>query len=239
MKKFFWFGDSWLEGSELELTLPRHQISDYVFPTLVSQHFNALCKNYGESGSGPDIIPYHFSKIAHTVNPGDLVFFCLSAPHRVTFFNDCGNHQQVIPGPNYNKNVSPYVKEWFKYFDTEAQRIYTYDRTINLLYLWAKELGARAYFCNLFTTVNESMLDIVPASSWLIPKNRCLAQFILSSIDNNQGIVISDDMPTLTNAEWAIHKELLEKYVKPGYCHPNVEGHKKIADEIIKILENE
>jgi hypothetical protein len=33
-------------------------------------------------------------------------------------------------------------------------------------------------------------------------------------------------------------EELLEKYIKPGYCHPNIAGHIKIAEEIIDILKN-
>lgn len=38
--------------------------------------------------------------------------------------------------------------------------------------------------------------------------------------------------------DWNKHKVMLEKYVKPGYCHPNINGHKKIAEELIKCLDN-
>lgn len=145
---------------------------------------------------------------------------------------------QIIPGTNYNKTIHPYVKEWYKYFDTEQQRVYNYDRTINLLYLWAKQLGVKTYFLNLFTTPTHSVMDIVPASSWLVPRNQCVAQFMLNNIDNYNGVVISDNIPELTDIDWQKQKSALEKYVKPGYAHPNVEGHRHISTKLIALLES-
>lgn len=237
MRKFFWFGDSWLQGSELELTVPPGDILNFVFPTLVSNAFSAKCVNKSESGSGPDIIPHAFSKASNQMSPGDIAFFFLSAPHRVSLLSEQGIPHQIIPGPNYNRYVHPYVNQWFKFFDTEPQRIYTYERTINLLYLWCKELGVIPYFCNIFTTVETSVItDLTPSSAWILPKNQCLAQIILHSIDNKNGVVISDDIPEIKTDDWNIHKEMLELYVKPGYCHPNVQGHKKISEKLIDFL---
>ncbi len=238
-KKFYWFGDSWIVGSELELTLASNQRpSDYTFAKHVSKHFNAEYVNLGDPGSGPDILPYHFSKIADKITKDDVIFFCLSASHRTAIFNDDRTPYQIIPGPNYNKFIHPYVKEWYKFFDTKQQRIYTYDKTIMLLYLWIASLGATVYFCNTFTTEPITMINnIVPDLAWLVPRNKCLAHFILHTIDNNGGIVVGDDMPFLKNNEWAKQKLLVDKYIKPGFCHPNILGHQEIANQLIKILE--
>ena len=237
MKKFYWFGDSWLVGDELELTVPLKDRHLYVFPTLISQHFSAECVNLGISGSGPDEIPYRFFNIINQLPADDTVFFCLSAHHRVGLLNN-SEILQIIPGINHSKYTHPHVKEWYKYFDTPQQRVYNYDRTINLLYLWAKQLGIKAYFLNLFTTPGDPVMDIVPASSWLVPRNQCIAQFIMNNIDNDGGVVISDDIPELTEIDWQKQKSALEKYVKPGYAHPNVEGHRHISTKLIALLES-
>jgi hypothetical protein len=238
MKKFYWFGDSWLTGSELELVVPKNTCDRYVFAKLISNHFSVQCVNLGQSGSSPDIIPYLFSKIAHQLTIEDTIFFCLSAPHRTMIFSESGVPYQIMPGANYNKKVHPYTKEWYKYFDTEQQRLYNYDRTVNLLYLWCQQLGVTVYFCNLFTTMPDKMLDIVPESAWIYPRDRCVAQFILHNINDRGGVVVSDDIPDISIEDWDKHKVMLEKYVKPGYCHPNIDGHKKIAEELIKCLDN-
>ena len=149
--KHYWFGDSWVQGSELELVLPPGCYpQNYTFAKHVSDHFNAEYINLGASGSGPDILPYYFSKIAGKITKEDVVFFCLSASHRTAIFGDDNNPYQIIPGPNYNKFIHPYAKEWYKFFDTKQQRVYNYDKAIMLLYLWVQSLGATVYFCNIF-----------------------------------------------------------------------------------------
>jgi hypothetical protein len=237
MKKFYWFGDSWVVGDELELTVPLQDRHLYVFPTLISQHFSAECINLGVSGSGPDEIPYRFFNIVDQATADDIVFFCLSAPHRTGLLDENDEMLQISPSKNGSANVHPHVQEWYKYFDNPRQRIYNYDRTVNLLYLWATQLGIKAYFLNLFTALEDSVMDIVPASSWLVPRNRCIAQFMLNNIDNDGGLVITDDVPILTDIDWQKQKATLEKYIRPGYAHPNVEGHIYISKKLIGLIE--
>ena len=37
-----------------------------------------------------------------------------------------------------------------------------------------------------------------------------------------------------TIEQWQEQKLLFDKYFSPNWCHPNIEGHKKIAQELIK-----
>ena len=234
----YWFGDSWIVGDELELTVDKDSRDQYVFAKLVSDYFDSKSVNLGVSGSSVDSLPWEFSKISNQIQPGDTAFFCLTAPHRTTIINDNKLPAQIVPGPNYSQVVHPHAKEWFKFFDTESHRCYSYGRTVSLLWLWCNYLKVECFFVNLFTTPTEKLLDIVPNRCWLLPTNECLSKFIMPLNGNYEGIVISDDTHFLSNEQWQMQKEYLEKYVKPGYCHPNIQGHRVIADNIIDILKN-
>lgn len=235
--KFYWFGDSWLVGDELELTVAYAERKQYVFAKLFSDHYSADCVNLGESGSSPDIIPWKFAKIVNQLDANDQVFFCLSASHRTAIFNEQGIPEQIIPGPNYNAHVHAESNLWYKYFDTPTQRLYNYDCTVNLLWLWCQSLGVKCWFVNLFTTEPLTMIDLVPKESWLLPRDQCISQLIMPLIDNQSGTVVDSDRPVITNSQWNEQSYYLDQYVKPGYCHPNVQGHQHIAKQLIKIYE--
>ena len=235
--KYYWFGDSWVAGDELQLTVPDNTKKQYVFAKLVSDHFGAECINLGENGLSPDVFPLRFNQIISQLEYNDIVFFCLSSSHRTMLLDDQGNEQQIMPDANGNFNAHPYTKEWYKYFDTKYQRIYNFDRTVDLLYLWCQSIGIKCYFLNLFTTEPEEVMNIVPDSAWAIPRNQCAAQSILHTIDNDIGMLVVDDNPRLLTVDWERQKELLEKYVRPGKMHPNIEGHRKIAQDLIKQLQ--
>lgn len=237
MSKFYWFGDSWIVGDELELTVPYRDRNQYVFGSLISKHYGAEFINCGVSGSSVDALPIEFNKIANTLSCNDTVFFCLSAHHRTSILDDQGILQQIIPGPNYNSTVHGYPDMWFKYFDTKKQQIYNYDRTIALLYYWCKKLEVQCWFMNLFTTPEDLILDLVPETAWLVPRNQCISQYIMPMNANHTGCVICDDVSYVTIDQWKNQKKYLELYVKPGYCHPNVRGHQEIAEQLIQVLD--
>jgi hypothetical protein len=134
-------------------------------------------------------------------------------------------------------NEHPHWREWYKYFDTPQQRLYSYETTINLLSQWCQNLGIKFYFLNLFTSESKSILDLTSEDQWLLPKNQCIAQYILPVIDNQVGFIVRDDRVGLPMKKWSKQRMALEKYIKPCFCHPNVDGHRKIADEIINLLE--
>ena len=79
-------------------------------------------------------------------------------------------------------------------------------------------------------------MNIVPESAWLIPRDCCVAQSILHTVDNDIGMLVVDDNPRLLTVDWEQQKELLERYVRPGIMHPNLAGHEKIAQDLIALI---
>jgi len=64
-----------------------------------------------------------------------------------------------------------------------------------------------------------------------------LSQFILPVPDQEHGGIVIEDRAWLTNAQWREQKQAIEKYIKPCYYHPNVNGHKEISQGLIKLIE--
>ena len=149
MKKFYWFGGSWVRGDELDKSIPVEKVHQNTFPYLVSEHYSAQCINMAENGSSVDTVLVNFSKIIDQADTDATMFFCLPPLHRTSFFNDQGIQKNILPsGPaNSNRyhNRHEYSTMWYKYFDSESQQIYNRDRTINLLHLWCKDLKIRHY----------------------------------------------------------------------------------------------
>lgn len=238
--KFYWFGDSWVYGAELEKLLPRNSWQKSAFPQMVSDHYGAECVNLGVSGSGPDSLVWQFSKVVNDIDPEtDQVFFFLSADSRTWMFNEHGQLSWIgfLPGfvPD---NAHPHWKQYFKYFDNSHQRTYNYDRSVNLLYFWCKSLGIKCHLSNIFTTQPTPIMDHTSPDSWLLPRDQCIATSIVPCIDNDAGELLVNDRPSLTDEQWKIQQAHVEKYIKPLCAHPNVEGHKKIAQTIIELIES-
>ena len=232
-KTYHWFGDSWVKGAELELSVPAHEVKNCVFPKLVSDYFGANCKNYGIVGSSTDIIPLNFFKIVNTINTDDIVFFCLTGRNRISILDNNGDPYFIKASDTDKKS-----NLWYKFFDSKHQAIYNYDKTINLLYLWCKELKIKCYFANIFHKEETEIFNLIPDDRWILPKNHFLAQDIVYINDEVLNEVVSNDMPNITLADWDLQKQMIKKYFSPGKSHPNVDGHKKIAELIIEKLTN-
>ena len=237
--KFYWFGDSWVAGDELYKIVPSDIHQQYAFPKLVSDHHGAECINLGKNGYSPDILPYLFSDIVDQIDPVvDKIFFFLSADSRTWMFNEQGKISWIGTNPGFlPKNAHIYHNEWMKFFDNPQQRIYNYDRAVNLLYFWCKNLGVDFYLSNIFTTAEQSIMDHTTDDAWLVPRDRCIAECILTFFDKEYGQVIVNDVPELLNEQWKIQKLQVEKYIKPCIQHPNIQGHRRIADYIIELLD--
>ena len=225
--KYFWFGDSWVAGDELEKNQP-------AFPEIVSDCKNAECVNLGQCGASIDDIPYEFFQNQYKLKQNDVVFFCLTASHRISLFED-GILKRIVPSEMYQKH-RPHsnASQWYKYFDNQQQRSYNRDKTINLLYFWTKQLGIKCWFANIFTIETTSMIDATPDDCWLVPKNDCLASSILPVIDEYN--LYMSDHPDITNQQWKLQQSAIDQFIKPNWAHPNAAGHLKIADTILSRL---
>ena len=240
MSKFHWFGDSWVVGSELELEVQDNVKQNYTFAKLVSDHFDAECVNLGQPGIGNDLLPLILFENIHNINvQTDIVFFCLTSHHRVVMLDDKKNPLTILPSiqdDNRRNTEHPYWKEWYKYFDNEYNQIFNYERTINLLYLWCQSQQIDFYFVNLFTTVTESIFDLTQATRWLLPKNQSLSDCIFPNTDIEFGGIVLEDRAWLTTEQWKQQQQAIKQYIEPCFCHPNVAGHKKLANELIKLV---
>ncbi len=240
MKKFHWFGDSWVVGAELELEVPRHQKQNYTFAKLVSDHYEAECVNLGQLGIGNDLLPLIFFENIKDINAQvDTVFFCLTSHHRVVMLDDKKNPLTILPSiQDHNRRPSehPHWKEWYRYFDNEYNQIFNYEKTINLLHLWCRSQQINFYFVNLFTTVTESIFDLTESVNWLLPKDQCLSNFIFPITDIEFGGMVLEDRSWLTEQQWRLQQQAIDQYVRPCGCHPNTAGHAKLANELIRLL---
>ena len=147
MKKFYWFGDSWVIGDELEKIVSKQQAQENTFAFLISEQFAADCVNLGQRGSSINSLPMEFFKVANDIDPDtDVVFFCLTASLRTGMFDEYGKFCNILVNPYPSHTPHPYTSEWFKYFDNPHQRIYNRDCMINLLYMWCQHLKIKCYF---------------------------------------------------------------------------------------------
>lgn len=233
---FYWFGDSWVYGDELEREVNNHDFKKYTFANLISEHFNQEPINLSVCGGSINGMVYEFSKVASQLTLEDTVFFLLTSDCRTSIYEQ-GQIKNILPGGYANKhNIHTYNNEWYKFFDSAEQRLLQYEQAINLVYFWCKHLKVNCWFANLFNTQPMGMFDSTDESNWLVPKTKCLGEFILPIVKNNT--LVFNDCPELTNEEWKQQRPYVDQYIKPNYCHPNIAGHKTIANEIIKILEN-
>lgn len=238
MKKFYWFGDSWVKGDELEKILDKSWQKS-AFPHLVSEHFGAECINLGENGIGPDYLPLQLSRLIKDIDPSNSVlFFFLSSDLRTWMFDEKGEIKSILPYPGFlwpNRHAN--WQKWYKYFDNPYQRSYNYDKAIDLLYFWSQHIGIPCWFANIFSTQPTPVMDLTSPDVWIVPRDQCIATAILPHIDNDSGLIFVNDIPTKTTAQWQEQQVCVEKFIRPLWCHPNVQGHRKIADYIIEMLE--
>ena len=160
MSKFYWFGDSWVYGDELDAP------ANECFAKLASDAIGAECINLGERATSIDSIVYKFLSIKDQIKPNDSVFFFLTDSNRITIDNKnllAGAWEDCTP------NLHPYNKYWYKYFDSGIQRQNNLDRNLLLLHLACPQ----AKFCNVFSY--NTSVHLGPAA-WILPSDQCIAQ---------------------------------------------------------------
>jgi len=219
LSKIYWFGDSWVYGDDLDS--PQTDC----FARLVSNHYNAECVNLGENATSIDSIVYKFLAIKDQIKSNDSVFFFLTESNRITIDN-----KNLLAGAweNHTVNLHPYNKYWYKYFDSDIQQQLNLDRNLFLLH----NACPQAKFVNIFSLNSTKH---IPYSAWLLPDDRCIAEFILPYVLKGMQI---EDHPDLLVEEWEEQKKFADLYFKPNFIHPNELGQKKLADKIIELIDN-
>ena len=213
----YWFGDSWVYGDELD------DPANDCFAKLVSDAFGSECINLGQNATSIDSIVYKFLSIKDQIKSNDSVFFFLTESNRITIDN-----KNLLAGAweNHIVNLHPYNKYWYKYFDSDIQQQLNLDKNLFLLH----NACPQAKFCNIFS-FNSS--KHIPDSAWLLSSDQCIAEFILPYV--HKGMLLTDH-PELLVEEWQEQEPYVEKYFYPNHAHPNKLGHKKVAEELCKLI---
>lgn len=237
MKKLIWLGASWPQGWELEKIVDSSKVEASVYPKLVAEHFGMECINLAETGGSNEYMLYSLENNKHLVSKNDVIIFDVASKYRFLWIEEDGTPAVTNRLLQRGKStIYLKIKEYYeKYFANEEYTNWKTTATLNTLYLMALHLGAIPLFVNNYSRTNFNC--IIPEKSWLLPQDRCIAEYILGYISDKDLIVV-EDMPDLTVAEWKQAKPYIEKYIHPLQNHPNVAGHKKIADGLIAELNN-
>lgn len=216
MSKIYWFGDSWVYGDELDDPV------NECFAKLISEELGAKCVNLGKKATSIEYIVYQYMQVKNNIKDNDKVFFFLTDRGR-TFIDK----KNLLPGAwmDVTENIHPNNNEWYRYLDSDDQQQWSLDKNLFLL----NSVCQNGKFANLFT-INET--EFVDENAWLLPSNKCIAQYILPYV--NKGFNLGDH-PRLTLEEWQEQKVFVNKYFASG-GHPNKEGHKRIAEELCKLI---
>ena len=237
MKKLVWFGASWPQGWELDKIVNDSKVNEYVYPALVGKHFEIECINLSETGGSNEYMLYSLTKNKHLISKNDLVVFDVASKYRFLWIEEDGT--PVITRLMLNRSkptIYGKIKELYeKFFVNEEYVNWKTATTLNSLYLMTLHLGGTPLFINNYSKTNFNC--IIPEENWLLPQNKCIAEFILGYISDKDLIVV-EDMPELTVDEWKHAKTFVDKYISPLQNHPNLIGHRKIADGIIEELKN-
>ena len=237
MKKLVWFGASWPQGWELDKIVDDSKVNECVYPALVGKHFEIECINLSETGGSNEYMLYSLTKNKHLISKNDLVIFDVASKYRFLWIEEDGT--PVITRLMLNRSkptIYGKIKELYeKFFVNEEYVNWKTATTLNSLYLMTLHLGGTPLFINNYSKTNFNC--IIPEENWLLPQNKCIAEFILGYISDKDLIVV-EDMPELTVDEWKHAKTFVDKYISPLQNHPNLSGHRKIADGIIEELKN-
>ena len=143
---FHWFGDSWVNGDELE-------DKNLSFPAVFSRSLNTEFKVYAKNASSIPNLLIQFDQAIYNLTPGDVCFFGLTSPDRTMLLKDQEYH--FYPAANLNKDSRVDLelnKLWYKYFDSEQNRQFVCSNTLDALNGMCKHIGVTALFYNLFCT---------------------------------------------------------------------------------------
>jgi len=231
---FYWFGDSWVNGDELNNEVSGNT-SKYTYARLVSDHFGEECNNYSTNASSIYYMVVQLKSIIHKIKENDVIFFGITGGDRFVTLSETYEPQHMtIAALVDDHRIAKHNEIWYKYFDTIPQRDLMNSNALDLLKAYSGD--AKSYFYNIFHKQQFNECLLLSDDDWLIPSDDCLASNIMHVFDNKYYTFIGADQPFLSNDEWKKHSELIDKYFKPNYAHPNIKGHQMLAERIINLL---
>ena len=177
------------------------------FPNVLGQLLNTQIIDLSREGSSIDEAVFYF--LQHFENTQDTsdckVLFCLTAPERTMMLPDGESIQQLHP----NKQ-SAHSATYYKYFYSEDMVEYNLIRNMLLIQTFCELNKIPLYF--VFNW------DHAPRHK-LIDPSKIYSKSLINIIGMDNDKDLADQFKT-------------NEYV--GKCHPNIQGHNLIAEELAK-----
>jgi hypothetical protein len=221
----WFFGDSWPAGCELELFLDTKDTSitavpELAFPAMVGKLLNKTVINMAKTGASQEFMIE--SVLQSNINPNDIIIFCCTAKTRRMYRRPNGTiwERQFNHDSDY---VNPY----------EDERVSSH--CLSLLYYMSQARKANTYFFNLFDCVHymDPMYQEIPENCWLIPIQESVLSYLYDSDFFHQW----DHHHNGDFRQWLDTECLaVQKYIRPCQAHPNLDGHKLIAEYLVEQL---
>jgi hypothetical protein len=232
-----WFGDSYMVGAELSYShgpytlnadnhlfvRPERDRPDLAYPHLVSTQRNVPYINLGKGGSSIEFQVMkltQFCKNTHNFNTTNYTAF-FSLPPQDRGFKITNQGKEI-----HEKSTD---RKWWHMNKELDVTVYNATKLINYLYLLCKEYNITPWFFSQVSLVElNNEIDIVPEENWLVSKNTCL---INESFGLTECISSWEDRDNQNNPSFFV-------YIRPCENHPNILGHRVIAETILKKLPN-
>jgi lysophospholipase L1-like esterase len=224
-----WCGDSWTKGWGLSTV----QAKQFRFSSLVNNKLNVDGLNLSIAGSSIGHLVYKLEQIQRLQksfpNKEFFVLFGLTVPYRLCIRPNFG--KKITVGVNDFDITSYHI--WAKDVFSNSQII---DETcLRLCFIsdQCRKLKIKFKFYNILCNFNDfeksKFVKYLNTDDWLIDKN-WTTYSELFDIDNFN----FDKMGILEKT--TVGKKIKEKYFIINDTHPNIDGHKKIADKLASAI---
>lgn len=233
IRRFIWCGDSWVFGDELDRVYPGQSVKS--FAQIVSQHFDKECLVLAENKSSISHLVWQLRSVLDQLTCHDMVFFGLSGPSRTMMLDQQARPTHILPFFKHNELEHLLSKHWYKYFDTEPQQHWQNDNAVDLVNLLCQSKQAQAVFFNIFSPY-EGGQYLNSGPKWLFALDQSIANFIMKTV--NTHYLVDHDNSDISESDWQEQKQLVDRYIRPCWQHPNQAGHQRIADRFIDVLAN-
>lgn len=207
------FGDSFPAGAEL------NDLNDR-FPVLIAKQLNRNLIDFSQGGTSIEHMVWqlmHFLK-NNTIGDDCIALVCLTDPSRTLYFKD---DELVELTPHTAGQVA---EAYFKYIYSSNLEKFNWERNIGYMNYACAANNIKAFFINNWSHP-YNLSDIVERSY-----NHSICEMLGSNLrewDGRPG----------TNPFDLERKTKNNKYFSGKY-HPNVEGHKLIAQRIVEWIES-
>jgi len=229
---FIWLGDSWQIGAELrkdskrefsfDLRFPHQSLiheddTELAYPSLVSQHFNQDILVLAMGGGSMHFAAYALMQLLlnrTTFDEPTTVFVPDTGEMRRFGINLIG--QTVHEGSDLAniRDRDPY--QTYQDINREQFAIYDYTMALNNIYLTAEKLGIHLVRYHSWC-VAEPMMDLL-----LIPEENHY---------HKEQFTLTSDLQSYTD-------DVYKTFMYPCAAHPNVVGHKAMANAMINLLDD-